>query len=112
MIRKGTTRSGVSGSIWVLAIFLSLVHQDDFILHILIVLNSLNELKVVSLMFCIINEPDLCKKELKLRFLAVLMSLVGLHAMNNSLTMHSKHNSCKKMQKLWSLVVIPSLLLY
>ena len=78
MIRKGTTRSGVSGSIWVLAIFLSLVHQDDFILHILIVLNSLNELMVVSLMFCIINYRNSCKKEqLKLRFLAVLSSLVG-----------------------------------
>ena len=78
MIRKGTTRSGTSGSIWVLVIFLSLVHQDDFILHILIVLNSLNELMVVSLMFCIINYRNSCKKEqLKLRFLAVLSSLVG-----------------------------------
>ena len=57
--------------------FLSQVYQDDFILQILIVLNSRNELVVVSLMFCIIYQHYLCKKELKLRFLAVLMSLVG-----------------------------------
>ena len=77
MIRKGTTRSGACGSIWFLAIFLSLVHQDDFILHILVVLNTLDDLVVVSLMFCIIISMIYAKKELKLRFLAVLSSLVG-----------------------------------
>ena len=51
MIRKGTTRSGAWASSWFLAMFMSLVHQDDFILHILIFLNSLNGLVVVLLMF-------------------------------------------------------------
>ena len=64
MIRNGTTRSGAYDSIKILAIFLSLVHQDDFILHILIFLNSQNGLVVVSLMFCIINWHNLCQKEL------------------------------------------------
>ena len=68
MIRKGTTRGGDSVSIKFLAIFSSLGHQDAFILHILTVLNSHNNSVVVSLMFCIINKPDLCKKELKLKF--------------------------------------------
>ena len=36
----------------ILAIFLSFVHQNDFILSILIFLNSLNNLVMVSLMLC------------------------------------------------------------
>ena len=112
MIRKGTTRSGVCDSIWFLAIFMSLIHQDDFIVHILIALNCLNDLVVVLIMFCIINYHKSCQKELKMRLLAILSSLVGwigliLHimivqkifnicqwllAMNDLLTMHGKHN--------------------
>ena len=77
MTRKGTTRSGACGSIWFLAVFLSLVHQDDFILHILIFLNSLNDLAVVSLMFCMISIIYITQKRAQIEFFGRSLSLVG-----------------------------------